>query len=154
MSKVSEFTDRFGPWALVTGASSGIGEQFARQLARRGLNVMIVARRADLLTKLAGELTRKRGPTVETIVNATWNRGFQIAAEDQPLPPLPAADPLPPGWDYPGHFRKAAADHARRAQAAAAAGAASTCRQLMRTARKVSRSSLPSNARICLGLRR
>ena len=68
MSKASEFADRFGPWALVTGASSGIGEQFARQLARRGLNVMVVARRAELLMKLSSELTRKRGPTVETIV--------------------------------------------------------------------------------------
>src|SRR5262245_13469134 len=50
-------------------------------------------------------------PTVDAVVNAIWNRGFQVAAENQPLPPLPAADPLPPGWDYPGHFRKAAADH-------------------------------------------
>ena len=38
-------------------------------------------------------------------------RGFPIAAENQPLPPLPAVDPLPPAWDYPGHFRTAAADH-------------------------------------------
>jgi hypothetical protein len=53
-------------------------------------------------------------PTVDAVVNAIWNRGFQVAAENQPLPPLPAADPLPPGWDYPGHFRKAAADHLSR----------------------------------------
>jgi hypothetical protein len=53
-------------------------------------------------------------PTVEAVVGAIWNRGFQVAAENQPLPPLPAADPLPSGWDYPGHFRKAAADHLAR----------------------------------------
>jgi len=53
-------------------------------------------------------------PTVDAVVNAIWNRGFQVAAENQPLPPLPAADPLPPGWDYPGQFRKAAADHLSR----------------------------------------
>jgi hypothetical protein len=53
-------------------------------------------------------------PTADTVVNAVWNRGFVVAAENQPLPPLPAADPLPPGWDYPGHFRKAAADHLSR----------------------------------------
>lgn len=42
--------------ALVTGASSGIGEQFARQLAERGHRVALVARREDVLTRLAEEL--------------------------------------------------------------------------------------------------
>ena len=53
-------------------------------------------------------------PTVESAVNATWNRNFVVAAENQPLAALPGSDPLPPGWDYPGHFRKAAADHLAR----------------------------------------
>jgi len=51
--------EKFGPWALVTGASSGIGEEFANQLAAQGFNIVLVARREQQLSSIASELEEK-----------------------------------------------------------------------------------------------
>lgn len=47
----------YGPWAVVTGASDGIGREFARSLAREGFKLVIVARRRQALESLAKELS-------------------------------------------------------------------------------------------------
>lgn len=51
----------FGPWAIVTGASSGIGKEYARQLAASGLNLVLVARRGSILEELGGRLATEFG---------------------------------------------------------------------------------------------
>ena len=48
-----EFADRYGPWAVVAGASEGIGASLARLLGERGVNVVLVARREDALEEVA-----------------------------------------------------------------------------------------------------
>src|ERR1700692_3034800 len=58
---------RFGPWALVTGAS-GIGKEFAQQIAASGINIVLVARREDLLKEVGVEFSKRYGMEHRVVV--------------------------------------------------------------------------------------
>lgn len=61
---MNDFARRYGPVAVITGASSGIGRSFATQLATRGLDLVLVARRLDRLRELADQLRAAHGVEV------------------------------------------------------------------------------------------
>src|ERR1700731_4447188 len=67
---------RFGPWALVTGASSGIGKEFARQIAASGINVVLVARRESLLDEVAQGLAKDFKVQYRNVVADLSQEGF------------------------------------------------------------------------------
>jgi short-subunit dehydrogenase len=66
-NNAASFAAKYGPWALVTGASRGLGAEFARQLAARGLNLALAARSEDQLKELAKALEREYNITVKII---------------------------------------------------------------------------------------
>ncbi len=64
---MSYFTDRYGPWAVIAGATQGIGEQFSKQLAAKGMNVMLIARGQEGLDRVAAEVREEYAVEVDTL---------------------------------------------------------------------------------------
>ncbi|MDB5970363.1 MAG: 3-oxoacyl-(Acyl-carrier-protein) reductase FabG [Hydrocarboniphaga sp.] len=103
----NEFADRYGPVALVTGASSGIGRSFAEVLAAKGLDVVVVARRAQRLHELAARLEPQYGvkltvleadlsdaAAAQQIVNATASLDIGLLVSNA-------------GYGFKGHYDSA-----------------------------------------------
>lgn len=63
-----DFAAAYGPWAVVAGGSDGLGAAFAGEIARRGVNLVLVARRPEPLAATAAALRREHG--VEVVVVA------------------------------------------------------------------------------------
>src|SRR6478609_955037 len=74
--------ERFGPWALVTGASSGIGKEFARQIAASGINVVLVARRDALLAELGRAISQEFDVQYRALAMDLSQEGFIAGLAD------------------------------------------------------------------------
>lgn len=53
---LSNLKEKYGPWAIVTGATDGIGKEYARELARSGINIILMSRSIEKLTRVAQEI--------------------------------------------------------------------------------------------------
>ncbi len=76
------FPARYGTWAVVAGASEGLGEAFAAALAERGMNVVMVARRGRILEEIGARLAAEHGVEVRCLELDLANPGFPEALED------------------------------------------------------------------------
>jgi uncharacterized protein len=66
--KRDSFVAAYGPWALITGAASGLGAEFASQCAAHGLNLVLLDRQEGALSEVAARLRSSRGIEVRTLV--------------------------------------------------------------------------------------
>jgi uncharacterized protein len=74
---------RFGPWALITGASAGIGKEFARQLAAHGINLVLTARRGAALEVLGAAVEKEHGVQVRALpLDLTRDDSVQALADE------------------------------------------------------------------------
>jgi len=97
------FAAKYGPWAVIAGASEGTGECYARELAAMGMNLLLVSRRADALDALGAELKAKHGIEYRTLAQ-------DLSAEGAGLNMLEAAV----GLDVGLYISNAGADNFAR----------------------------------------
>jgi short-subunit dehydrogenase len=67
LTKDPRFVDRYGPWGLIAGASEGVGAAYARAIADRGLNVVLLARRQEVLDEVASGIRSASGVQTRTL---------------------------------------------------------------------------------------
>lgn len=67
MTRDTAFATRYGPWAIVCGASDGVGECFSRTLAQKGLNLVLISRRQEALDNLAGRIREESGVEIRAV---------------------------------------------------------------------------------------
>ncbi|CAJ1510510.1 SDR family NAD(P)-dependent oxidoreductase [[Mycobacterium] burgundiense] len=88
---MSTFADEYGPWAVVAGASDGVGAAFAEGLAERGINVVLLARRAAVLEEVAAGIAARTGVRTRTLA-------VDLAADDAAAQIIAATEDLAVGF--------------------------------------------------------
>ena len=74
---------RFGPWALVTGASSGIGKEFAQQIAASGINIVLEEHRAQTAPLSRDSVRAARGPRRVGVGHFQCNRKQMVETDSR-----------------------------------------------------------------------
>jgi short-subunit dehydrogenase len=85
------FAEKYGPWALVAGASDGVGAAFAEGLAERGVNVVLLARRQAVLDEVAAGIAERTGVQTRTLA-------IDLASRDASAQVASATDDLDIGF--------------------------------------------------------
>lgn len=74
---VKKFKEKYGDTAIITGASSGIGKEFAYQIAAKGLDLILIARRAEELQKIKTDILIKNKINIDILSVDLTQDGFQ-----------------------------------------------------------------------------
>ncbi|KAE9528665.1 hypothetical protein AGLY_012240 [Aphis glycines] len=65
---------KYGKWAVVTGSTDGIGKEYAKELAKRGLNIVLISRSIDKLNKISSEIEQEFNVEVK-VIQADFSKG-------------------------------------------------------------------------------
>ena len=83
MSESSAFAEKYGPWAIIAGASEGVGRELARKVAANGVSCILVARREKPLAELAEQIRAGVASSASPRAS-TWRRRMRSTGSSRP----------------------------------------------------------------------
>ena len=109
-----EFREKYGEWGIVIGASMGIGECCARELAQKGLNVVLCARSKDKLERIAGEISSEYGVKARALA-LDWTSENREEVLNEGLKDIDLGCAVySAAWGYQGAFLKGSLEEYKR----------------------------------------